>query len=442
MNLLLATAPWPVLVRIVATRPGPWTIWGSVPAAVEQSFASDGHQLLALPLPRPLHHHALPREVASEPWRTIVVPAMGHLLPTRWPLVRHLASTERPIVVSDGDSWEWIHHADIPPTDAYTWALDRLNEPSPEPPSAPDRELVCVRADFLGDVVLTLPALEAVARQRPVTVLVRDHVAAWVTGASSAKLDVRPLEIDGWQGPPVLPSAGEVADLSRPRSTWPLSAALSHATAAQRRVAVAHAPEVTPSESLAETFGVTLSFTVAPGPTTPLGVLCPCGSTTERDMSPEAWQRVTRIAGERLGVTEWVVVGAPAPAAAAIAALVPNCRPAPFAMPPREFLTLVRGARSLVGVSSAFSHLAALQGIETLVIEHPHLRPDADRLPIETAAYVRPSSPWWRPLPASIDVARSTESWSDSYGFGPDELETSVEDAAGRLATTRTVGTR
>lgn len=436
MNLLLATAPWPVLVRIVTTRPGPWTVWGEVPAAVTDFLDSAGHTVLPVAMPSPLHHHELPGEIASTPWRSIVVPSLGHPLPTRWPIVRHLSALERTVIVSDGSSWQWIHHEDIPSTDAFTWAIDRLAGPPADPPASVETDLLCVRADLLGDVLLAWPAVEAAARERRVTLLTRDYVAPWMAALAGHGIEVRGMSADEWTGEPRLPAADEAADLSAPDSTWPLTPALVHAAAVRRRHRLdARRASLTLGEMLAGMLGVDLPPAGEPRATGDrrMGILCPSGSTPERDLDASTWGRLARLAGDALGIDRWTVVGTPRDRAAAIAAAVPNASYAGLTLAPAGMLALIDAAAVALGVSTALSHLAALRRVPTIVIEHPTRVPFVSQVPGSTACYLRPSSPWWRPHPDATDIARATAAPGDSYGFVDDELTQAVEEALTRF---------
>lgn len=437
MNLLVATAPWPILVRIVSTRPGPWAVWGAVPAAVLDFLASEGHRVLASPLPRPMHRYPLPDEVTSTTWQTVVVPALGHPLPTRWPIVRRLAELGAPVIVSDGASWQWVHLNDIPAEDAYTWALDRLCEPAAAPPASPDVDLMCVRADFLSDLLLAWPAIGAAARRRRTTLVTSDRLAPWARAVADGSLDIRALPVDEWAGGPVLPSAADVLDVSKPGSTSPLTPALAHAASAVRRLRVAdRRTSLTMGEMVAEALDVRLPTSGHELKRTEsrTGLLCPSGSSAERDLEPATWATLAKIAGAALGVDRWTIVGVPRDRAQALAQTIPNASIAPFPAQPIEVVALMDSAHAVLSVSSALAHLAAIRHVPTIVVEHPSKAPFVNQVPGAHVHYVRPSSPWWRAQPDAIDIARATVGRGDSYGFWPEELTAGVEDAAKRLA--------
>lgn len=437
MNLLLATAPWPVLLRIITTRRGPWTVWGELPAAVVDFLDSEGHTVLGRPLPWPFHHHAPPGAVTDASWQAIVIPALRHPVPTRWPVIRHLAPLGHPVIASDGASWQWIHHEDIPSADAYTWAHDRLSAPPTAVPSTIDADLVCVGADSLSDVLLAWPALDPAARERRVTVLTRDSVAPWLAAIAGDAIEVRGLAIEEWLGEPAWPAAEDVVALGPLDASSPLTPAIAHAVPARRRAPML-APRTysTASEMLAETLGVHLGDVQCedPGPGGRSGILCPGGFSAERELDPATWATLARIVGQALGVTGWTILGAARDRAVAIAALVPQATPASFPLEPARMLALIDSAGAAIGVSTALSHLAALRKRPTLIVEHPMRPPMLAQVPGDHVQYVRPSSPWWRVQPGAIDIARATAARGDSYGFWPDELAAAVEEAATRLA--------
>ncbi|MFN2445678.1 MAG: hypothetical protein ABR606_08880 [Vicinamibacterales bacterium] len=436
MNLLLATAPWPVLLRIITTRRGPWTIWGHLPAAVVDFLHSEGHAALSAPLPRPFHHHALPDEVREGSWQAIVVPAPGHALPAQWNVVRHFAPLGHPVIVSDGASWQWIHHQEIPCVDAYTWAHDRLAAPPAAAREMADADLVCVGADSLSDVLLAWPALAAAAGERRVTVIARESAAPWLAAMARGGIDVRGVAIEEWVGEPAWPAANDVIALSSLDATSPLTPAIAHALPARRR-APTSAPQtyLTTSEVLADLLGISLDICPRGDASSDerVGILCP-GSSPARELGAATWSELARIVGNAIGVTRWTILGATSDRAAAIAASVPHASPSPFPSDPDEVLARIDTAVVVIGVSTALCHLAAVRTRPTIVVEHP-MRPSLlAQVPGDHAHYVRPSSPWWRAQPDAIDVARATAARGDSYGFWPDELVACVEEAAVRLA--------
>lgn len=438
MKLLVATAPWPILVKIVTERPGPWTVWGSVPAAVADFLTSEGHRLLDAPFPRPLHRHPLPEEVSAAPWQAIVVPALGHPLPTRWPIVRYLAGLGAPVIVSDGTSWQWVHHEDVPEHDAYTWAMDRLLAAPAEAPQEPEADLVCVRGDFLGDLVLAWPAVEAAARSRRVTLVTARHMTTWVEALATRRMAHVAVDIDDWAGEPRLPAAAEAIALSGPNASSPLTPALTHAVPACRRAAIDEqaSRSLTIAELLASALGVELADDEGRRARTPagIGLLCPNGSTPERELDAAIWPSLAQLAGDRLGIDRWTIVGLPRDRAAAMAAAIPGAVAAPFPAQPYEVIEMLDTARVTLGVSSTLTHLSALRGVSTIAIAHPTRSSAAHELPGRHVEYIRPSSPWWRAQPDATDVARARVEQGDSYGFWPGELEAAVEQAARALA--------
>jgi len=97
--------------------------------------------------------------------------------------------------------------------------------------------------------------------------------------------------------------------------------------------------------------------------------------------------------------------------------------------PPGTMLSLCRNACAVVGVSTAITHLGALSGTPTLVVEHPTTAPLLYRLPVPSVRYIRPEHPWWCDDPAGSDLDLAFGEPLDSYGFLPGEWGRQLNEA-------------
>ena len=429
-SLLLALAPWPVLVRIVTSNAGPWCLWGSVPDAVAVKLADVGVVFLADPLPAPFHRHEIPAVVSGTRWARVVVPALGHPLPTRWPVLRHLAaSLTAPLFVSTNGALSRVEHGSIPAADAYTWALDRVLEPAAEPGAAfPSDTTVAVRADLLGDVVLACPALDAFSRVRPTTVVTRTEWVPWLEALAAPRhLRTLGISIDPWHRPS-LPPCERVVDMSPAESRSPLTRAIARSVPAVERFEItADQSGASLSIRLACALGVVVECTAARSGSGP-GLLLPGASSWERALPTRDWANLVRSASAAFDIRHWTVAGLPAAAAEAF----PGMRLAPHPLSPTQFLEFVRQAPLVIGTSSGLAHVAAVAGARTIVVEHPTTVSGLYRVPSAHAQYLRSAAPWWSdsPSPSAVEQAFGA---ADTYGFGPDELQSLVERALGDL---------
>jgi len=434
-GLLLALAPWPVLLKVVGQYPGPWTLWGTVPDAVRRHLEFLEVEVLADDLPNPLHHHTLPDSVRRS-WAQVIVPALSHPLPSRWPVIRRLMQLDSPIFVTSGDGLTPVEPHMVPLQDPFTWAIDRLSEPPAQPePGAQD--VACITADMLGDVLLTLPAIGTFAAARThVTMVVRDEYTNWVTTIlNDAPISVTGIGMVPWRKPQLSPSRVAV-DLTPPDQSSPLTPALVRETpAADRRRCTSRLPFQGLSEMVGDVLHVAPAWPSVRRRSGGIGLIAASGSSAERDLSPSAWRALTTEAAKRTGVSRWVVVGTPAGHRAdALASALPSAVVAPFPLTPAAVLEICDSAALAVGVSTALTHLTALRGIPTVVLEHPETAVGVFRLPFPHVRYIRSEQPWWQPEPSPEDIARALAPQPDSYGFAPDEWSNAISDMGDWLA--------
>ena len=426
-GLLVALAPWPILVEVVERHQGPWTLWGPVPAAVRAHFESRQVGILPDTLLDPMHHHPLPDGI-RRPWDRVVVPKLGQVGSSRWPPIRHLLQLDAPLFVASGSGLTPIERDAVPHQDPFTWALDRLAEP----PAKPDRGaggVMCVTADLLGDVLLVLPAVGAFAAREAITMVVRDEYLGWVTILEDSAVSATGITMAPWR-PPELRPVNVAVDLTPPDRRSPVTNALVHTTPAiERRTCVARQPEQSAGEMAADLLEVAPAWAAARRRPGGVGLLAACGSSAERHLPSEAWRALTAEVARRTGVRHWVIVGTPAGAQAeSLAGALPSAQVAPFPMTPRALLELCDSAAVAVGISTGLTHLTALRGVPTVVVEHPKVTAGLYRVPVAHARYVRSARPWWRPDPSPDDIARALDSREDSYGFAPDEWNQVVGD--------------
>jgi hypothetical protein len=433
-SLLLALAPWPVLLRILHRNKGCWQVWGSVPGVVSEYLRERGVTVLDDSLPRPLHRHTLPDSISHQRWSRIIIPALGHPIPTRWPVIRHMATLgARLFVSSDGELHE-IPQDRIPQSDPYTWALDRLFGPTSVVSGPVVDETVTIRADLLGDIVLAIPALAALAQRRPTRVVTREVWVPWLRALMChSPIGVTGLRMDPWHEP-VLPACTEVVDMSPADNSSPLTPALVHATAASRRVKLdAPVPGVGLAQMLAEKLDVDIDWPPVSMTEGSLGLLLPSGSSWERSLPPESWLEIRDLATAEFGVTQWMIAGVPDHDPMIAGGRLRGMSLAPYPLDPTEFIHLARQARIVIGVSSGLSHAASISGTPTLVIEHPTTIAGLYRIPSAHARYIRPSQPWWQSQPTDSDLLMAFTQ-ADSYGFRANEL---LESVAAELAMLR-----
>ncbi len=417
--LLLGIAPWPTLLSIVRSHPRLWVIWGSLSPIVAQRFESLGIEVCADPLPMPFHKGKVPRWVRRS-WRGIVVPALGRPLPSRWPVLRRLAHLSSPLFVASHGSIANAPHP-IPSVDAFTWALDRLEYPPATSSGSGDTILTCVRADLLGDVLLSVPALACLGAMQPLRLIVRQEWLEWVRLLLPPETRVRGVFIEPW-AEPAFESTTTALDLSPPGWRSPLTPAIARSIPAKihRTLTKRHAQDGL-SAMIASEFDVEVSWPEPSVRSSDIGVIIPGGSSDERLLPLLYWNDAARRISEAMGIGRWVVLDSGGRQAAAIAAALPNASAYPFPQPPQRILSLCKQASVMLGVSTAITHLGSLTGTPTLVVEHPSTVPWLYRSPVPFVRYIRPERPWWRDDPTESDLDRALDEPSESYGFLPDE---------------------
>src|SRR2546427_9536584 len=230
--VLINLAPWPTLLSLVRRAPHEWIIWGALPGPVRSRLEAMGVEVDDETLPRPFHRAELPGWVRAS-HRGVVVPALGNPLPTRLPIVRRVAMTGAPVYVARHGS-QMMRAPEIPSTDAFTSALDSGEEQAaPTSPSSID--FACVRADLLGDLLLVLPALTALAAAGSIRLIVREEWSDWMKQLLPAGCEVQGLRLAPW-GPPTFESAETSVDLSPPGWRSPLTPAIARAVPAKTHI--------------------------------------------------------------------------------------------------------------------------------------------------------------------------------------------------------------
>ena len=430
--LLLALAPWPTLLSIIRERPAKWVVWGDLPPLVARRFASIGVEIRDDKLPKPFHLSRLPAWTHRN-WQGIVVPAMGKPLPSRWPIIRHLSQLSSPLFVA---SHGRISQAprEIPSVDAFSWAFDRLERP-PDLHSGPSQDtFACVRADLLGDVLLSLPTLLSLAEFHRVHLIVRSEWLDWLHLLPlPADVQSTGIVLEPWI-PPSFSPVKTAVDLSPPDWPSPLTPAISRSIPAERHHQISRRrPDDGLAAMIGAEFGLQPKWPKISDRCSDIGLIVPGGSSGERSLPISYWKSGTHRIAAALGIKEWVILDGGDGQGAAIAAALPNSRAWSYPQAPSSILSLCRSACFVFGVSTGITHLAALTGTPTIVVEHPTTVPWLYRVPVPFVKYVRPEKSWWCDDPAELDLDRAFSFPQDSYGFFPGEWELLMEEALSKL---------
>jgi hypothetical protein len=417
--LLPVLAPWPTLLSLVYRRPHRWVIWGELPPQVARRFESLGVEVNETPLPRPFHRGEWPRWIRRA-WRGIVVPALGAPLPSRWPVLRRLAELPCPLFVASHGTIARAPRV-IPPVDVFTWAIDRLGLPPEMTAGARGEAWTAVRADLLGDVLLSLPAIAGLSERYPVRLVVRQEWVEWMQLLAGANVHVHGLTLQPWVPPALEPSA-TVLDMSPPGWASPLTPALARAVpASTHRRIQARGEREGLSAMIASELGLEAVWPSQPARHSDVGLIVPGGSSGERRLPLHFWiEAAQRVAAAR-GVRRWIVCVMNEKDGAALAAALPNGQLLAGRQRARHMIDLCRGASVVLAVSTAIAHLAALTGTAAITIEHPTTIPWLYRAPQPFMRYLRSEHPWWSDDPTESDLDRAFAIPEDSYGFLPDE---------------------
>jgi len=427
--VLLDLAPWPSLLSLVRHDPREWIVWGALPAPVLSAFERLGVEVRDEPLPRPFHRAPLPVLLADVA-RGVVVPALGHPLPSRWPIVRRLTAEGLPVFVARHGRVEAA--PPVPTNDAFAWALDRLEQP-PVYSSSTAPEIACVRADLLGDLLLTVPALAAAAEWHPLRLYVRQEWVEWMMRLLPARCETRGLRLVPWDGSTFDPAALAI-DLSPPGWTSPLTPAIARAIPARSHVRLSGSnPHAGLSELLASELDLTVGWPDRKTQRGSVGVLVPTGSSLERHLPAADWAGAVERVSAAVGVRDWLVLDPDGMVDPGLRAALPGVRVLTGRQSPETLIDLMGGAAIVVGVSTALTHLAALTGTPAIVLEHPTTVPGLYRAPVNFVEYVRPARPWWRSDPTDDDVARALMEPSNSYGFQDGEWLRAIDTAIDRV---------
>jgi hypothetical protein len=425
--LLPALAPWPTLLSFVSRRPRRWVIWGELPPRIARRFESLGVEVDATPLPRPFHRGELPPFVRRS-WRGIVVPALGAPLPSRWPVLRRLAELSCPLFVASHGTISRAPRR-IPPFDAFAWALDRLQAPPDAPSGQCDGAWTCVRADLLGDLLLSLPAIASLAGTHPVRLAVRQEWTAWVELLAGPNVSPRGLTLEPWT-PPAFEACTTALDMSPPGWRSPLTPALARAVPAKVHRRIGHRGQ---RDGLSAMIGRELGLDVSWPSQSPrrsdIGLIVPGGSSGERLLPVDVWIEAARRVSGAMGITQWTVCVLNEKDGAALAAALPNARLLCGRQTARLVVDTCRSAAVVLGVSTAIPHLAALTGTPALIVEHPTTIPWLYRAPVPFVQYLRPEHPWWCDDPTDADLDRAFAIPADTYGFLPGEWLRQIEEA-------------
>jgi len=426
--ILLNLAPWPTLLSLVRHEPRDWMVWGGLPKNVQRRFADMGVEICEEPLPRPFHRGKLP-EWCRHYGGGFVIPALGQPLPTRWPIVRHVASLGTPVYVAKQGTMARVF--DIPATDAFTWALDSTGNET-EATCDPYFDFSCVRADLLGDLLLVVPALKALARRGTIRLIIRQEWSGWIKELLPES-DVLGLQLAPWSNP-LLESAKTAVDLSPPDWASPLTPAIARAVPAKVHVKMAKGNSL--SDMLAQAFDVRVDWPSHRARKGGYGVFIPSGSSLERLLPEHYWRYAIRRISESMGIQSWINLDPDDltcfekwPEVAAITKVTGYLEPA-------SLIEMTRDATMVFGVSTALTHLASLCGTSSLVIEHPTTVPGIYRAPIRWASYIRPEKAWWRDDPTDEDVSRAIKEPDFTYGFDGDEWPRAIEQAIAQTFST------
>jgi len=431
-RLLLGLAPWPTLLSFIRRRPRSWVVWGDLPRVVARRFASLGVEIRAGMLPKPFHRGEIP-EWACRSWRGIIVPALGKPLPSRLPVLRHLAQLSSPLFTASHGK---ISRAprEIPNADAFSWAFERLERP-PEVISAPSvNTFSCVRVDLLGDVLLSLPALASLGSEHQLRIIVRNDWQEWMNLLLPSEIQITGMVLEPWISP-TFESATTAVDLSPPGWGSPLTPALARSIpASAHRQITARRNHDGLAAMIGAEFGLDVKWPLRSARSSDVGLIVPGGSSSERSLPISYWEDGARRSSAAMGITKWVILDGCDGQAGAIAAAIPNAHPLSYPQPPSSILSLCRSVCFVLGVSTGITHLAALTGTPALVIEHPTTAPWLYRAPVPFVRYLRPEHPWWCDDPTEHDLDRALESSNDSYGFLPGEWHRLVEEALSTMA--------
>jgi len=420
--ILLNLAPWPTLLSLVRSEPCNWSVWGSLPASVCSRFRKLGIEVRDEALPRPFHRAELPEWVRSS-CRGIVVPALGQPLPTRWPIVRRVSSIQEPVYVARHG--EIMPVAQIPRTDAFTWALDAGNETS-KPESKPSVNFACVRADLLGDLLLTIPALHALAERGSIRLFIREEWTGWMKALFPDEFEVQGLHLAPW-GATSFDSAETSIDLSPPDWPSPLTPAIARAIPANKHIRLKGNGSL--SEIVALSLGLQVNWPDRKPDTGGYGVFIPTGSSLERMLPDDYWRYAIQCVSKAMNVRSWKILDPDDRYRVESMGGISAFERLTGYQEPSELIELVRGAAILVGVSTALTHLAVLTGTPALVVEHPTTLSRVYRAPVPFIRYIRPSSPWWCDNPSDEDVDRAMTEPANTYGFLPGEWHSAIEHA-------------
>jgi hypothetical protein len=331
---------------------------------------------------------------------------------------------------------------EIPSTDAFTSVLDTVDElaelAAPTAPSSVD--FACVRADLLGDLLLALPALTALAASGSVRLIVREEWSDWMKGLLPAGCEVQGLRLAPWD-PPGFQSAEISVDLSPPGWRSPLTPAIARAVPAKTHIRLTPRSASPIGRSLhsdgglSEMVALALGLTVRwpqrkPGFGTH-GVLVPTGSSLERLLPADYWTYAVKRVSHVMGVHSWTIIDPDNQCAPGLRQ-IPNAQFLVGRQEPLTLIDLVRNSAVVVGVSTALSHLAALTGTPALVVEHPTTVPEMYRAPVPFVQYIRPAKPWWCDNPSNDDVDRAMAEPNNTYGFVGGEWSDAIETAIAR----------
>jgi len=420
--VLLDLAPWPTLLSLVRHAPRDWIVWGTLPRAVGVRLAAIGVEIRDQPLPQPFHQAELP-EWIRKPHRGIVVPALGNPLPTRWPVVRRLATMDTPVFVARHGRIERV--PEIPSSDAFTWALDHGGELAAAAPAS-SVDFACVRADLLGDVLLAVPALTALAATGSMRLIVREEWTGWMKHVLPAGCRVQGLGLAPWALPVFEPAATSV-DLSPPGWRSPLTPAIARTIPAATHTRLG--PGGSLSDMLAATLGLDVRWPARKQERGTHGVLVPTGSSLERLLPAERWTYAVERASSVMRIASWTILDPDGTSDPTLARVIPHASVLTGWQPPAALIDMIRSAAVVVGVSTALTHLAALTGTPALVVEHPTTVPAMYRAPVEFVRYLRSSRPWWRDDPSDDDVERAMAQPDDTYGFVTGEWRYAIDKA-------------
>jgi hypothetical protein len=314
---------------------------------------------------------------------------------------------------------------EIPPTDAFTWALDSSEEPTPAAAQS-SVEFACVRVDLLGDLLLAMPALKTLAAAGSIRLIIREEWMDWMMHLLPAGCSVQGLRLAPWDLPS-FESAETSVDLSPPGWRSVLTPAIARTVPARNHLRLTHGGTL--SEMIALALGLEVHWPGRRPTFGSYGVLVPMGSSFERLLPEDYWTCAVQRLSHAMGIHSWTILDPDHQLSPDLLQQIPDSKLLAGRQEPNTLIDLLGGAAVVAGVSTALTHLAALTGTPALVVEHPTTVPEMYRAPVPFIRYIRPTKPWWCDDPSDDDVDRAMAEPDNTYGFVQGEWRDAIEEA-------------